>query len=273
VIPTGVVTVIQARVASTRLPGKVLLPLGGMTVLERQLERVRAASLAGTVVVATTVDRADDAIERVCERAQVRCIRGHPTDLLERHRQAAARFDAQHVVKIPSDCPLIDPQVIDSVIAHYLLHEGALDYVSDLHPATEPDGNDVEIFSREALERAASEARKPHEREHTTPFLWDQPERFRLGNVRRADGRDLSLSHRIVLDYAADYAVIGHVFDALWVEDPGFRVEDIIVWLDAHPRIAALNAGYRGVNWYRDHLSELRTVSASDTREPAAVPR
>ena len=87
-------------------------------------------------------------------RAGVACVRGHPTDLLERHRVAAAEHGARHVVKIPSDCPLIDPAVIDEVIARYLAHEGALDYASNLHPATYPDGNDVEIFSRTALETA-----------------------------------------------------------------------------------------------------------------------
>jgi len=270
-MPFGVVTVIQARVASTRLPGKVLLPLGGLTVLERQLERVRAASLAGTVVVATTVDRGDDAIETVCTRARVRCVRGHPTDLLERHRHVAALLDAQHVVKIPSDCPLIDPQVIDDVIAHYLRREGEIDYASNLHPATQPDGNDVEILSRAVLERAAAEARLPFEREHTTPFVWDHPERFRLANVVRKDGRDLSRSHRVVLDYSADYAVIDHVFDALFDQDPGFSADDIVTWLDAHPAIAAINAGYRGVNWYRDHLADLRTVGAGDTRHPVTL--
>ncbi|HUO52549.1 MAG TPA: glycosyltransferase family protein [Gemmatimonadaceae bacterium] len=264
----GVVTVIQARRASTRLPGKVLLPLGGTTVLERQIERVRAASLAGIVTVATTTDPGDDAIEAICDRVGIPCVRGHATDLLERHRQAAAELGARHIVKVPSDCPLIDPEIIDAVIAYYLAHEGELDYASNLHPATWPDGNDVEIMSRAALETAAAEARRPHEREHTTPFLWDRPERFRIGNVRRRDGRDQSATHRVVLDYAADYSVISHVFEALFEENPAFGSDDVVRWLDAHPRIAAMNSGYRGVNWYRHHLDELRTVSAAETREP-----
>jgi len=264
----GVVTVIQARRASTRLPGKVLLPLGGTTVLERQLERVRSAFLVGSVVVATTTDGTDDAIETICARVGVPCVRGHPTDLLERHRRAAAEFRALHVVKIPSDCPLIDPAVIDEVIAHYLAHDGEFDYVSNLHPPTQPDGNDVEIFSRAALETAAAEAARPYEREHTTPFLWDQPERFRIGNVRRRDGRDYSASHRVVLDYAADYTVISHVFEALYEHDPAFSVDDVVRWLDAHPGIAGINAGYRGVSWYRDHREELRTIRQAEAPLP-----
>ncbi|HTR77356.1 MAG TPA: glycosyltransferase family protein [Gemmatimonadaceae bacterium] len=255
----GVVTVIQARVGSSRLPGKVLLPLGGTTVLQRQIERVRAATRVGTVVVATTTDRADDPIVALCEQTRTVCVRGHPTDLLARHCLAASTFDARVVTKIPSDCPLIDPRVIDDVLA-FFLERPDLDYASNLHPPTEPDGFDVEVFSRTALDLANREAAQPHEREHTTPFLWDQPDRFRLGNVRRADGRDYATSHRVVLDYAPDYDVIRAVFDALHPANPLFTVDDVIAWLDAHPALAALNHTYRGLSWYQNHLDALRTL-------------
>ena len=246
----GVVTVIQARLGSSRLPGKVLLPLGGLTVLERLLERVHVAVLTGTVVVATTTDAADDRIVSLCARLDVPCVRGHPTDLLDRHRQVAERFDAEHIV-----------------LEQYLGSAGRLDYVSNLHPATQPDGCDVEVFSRELLEMACHEASAPHEREHTTPFFWDQPGRFRTANISRRDGRDFSRSHRVVLDYREDYAVIRAVFDSLYPFDPCFGMEDVVLWLDAHPETARLNAAYRGVNWYRHHLGALRTVGAADTRE------
>jgi spore coat polysaccharide biosynthesis protein SpsF len=265
----GVVTVIQARLGSSRLPAKVLLPLGGLTILERLVERVQATVLAGTVVVATTADAEDDRIASLCARLELPCVRGHATDLLDRHRQAAELFDARHIVKIPSDCPLIDPVIIDEVIERYLAAGGGLDYVSNLHPMTQPDGCDVEIFSRELLELAWREAAAPHEREHTTPFFWDQPGRFRTSNVRRRDGRDLSRSHRVVLDYREDHAVIRAVFDALYPIDPCFTMDDIVRWLDAHPEIARLNEAYRGVNWYRHHLQVLRTIGAADTRHVA----
>src|SRR5262245_53556832 len=153
-----VVTVVQARTASTRLPGKVLLPLGGATVLQRMLERVARARRCGVVIVATTTDPEDDEIEAVCGHAGVGCYRGHPTDLLDRHYQVARALDAAAVVKIPSDCPLIDPAVIDRVIGAFLDAPGCWDYASNLHPPTYPDGNDVEICSAAALTAAWTEA-------------------------------------------------------------------------------------------------------------------
>jgi spore coat polysaccharide biosynthesis protein SpsF len=261
-----VVTIIQARTGSSRLPGKVMLPLGGRTVLARLLERVRASRLAGEVVVATTTNRADDPIATQAARLGVAVVRGHPTDLLDRHYQAARALGPRYVVKIPSDCPLIDPAVIDRVVGWSLAQADSPDYVSNLHPATHPDGNDVEVMAFPALEIAWAEARQDHEREHTTPFLWDQPGRFRLGNVRWETGLDCSRTHRYVLDYPEDYAVIRELDRELSRRDPWFGVARAVDWLDRHPRIAALNARYRGVNWYRHHLGSLRTVGTADTR-------
>jgi spore coat polysaccharide biosynthesis protein SpsF len=244
-----VVTVVQARTGSTRLPAKVLLPLGGRSALECLLDRVQRAECAGLVVLATTPDPRDDRLEGIARSAGVLCYRGHPTDLLDRHYQAARRLGAAHVVKIPSDCPLIDPGVIDRVLRCYF-EAGCFDYVSNLHPATYPDGNDVEIASFAALETAWREATAPAEREHTTPFLWQRPERFRIGNVQWETGADCSASHRVVLDYREDYDVISAVFDGLHGIDPWFGAAAVAQFLDEHPEIAALNAHRRGVSWY-----------------------
>ena len=270
---SDVVTVVQARSGSTRLPGKVLLPLGAGTVLDCMLERVAAARLHGTLVVATTTAPEDDPIVAVCLMRDVRCYRGHATDLLDRHYQAVRALHGAHVVKIPSDCVLIDPAVIDRVIAAYLDSAGRYDYVSNLHPASYPDGNDVEICSFAALQTAWRLANRPLDREHTTPFLWDAPGAFRLGNVAWETGQDLSQTHRVVLDYLDDYRLIERVYDALRPAGPAFGVADIVRWLDAHPEVAGLNARYRGVNWYRHHLGELKTVSSSETRRPPGEPR
>ncbi|NOT09135.1 MAG: glycosyltransferase family protein [Gemmatimonadales bacterium] len=264
----GVVTVLQARVGSTRLPGKVLLELGEATVLEYQIARIRMARLYGQLVVATTTDPADEAIVAVCEAARVDYVRGHPTDLLQRHYRVAQAFGASHVVKIPSDCPLIDPAVIDLVIGSYLDAAPRRDYVGNLHPESFPDGNDVEIMSVDALEIAWREALAPHEREHTTPFLWDQPGRFRLGNVSR-EGVDLSRAYRYVLDYAEDHDVIRAIHAALHLRNPRFGVDDIVEFLEAHPDIARRNARYRGVSWYRHHPGVLRTVPPSAYLDPS----
>jgi spore coat polysaccharide biosynthesis protein SpsF len=148
------VVVIQARVGSTRLPGKVMMPLAGRPLLFRMIERVLAARTPSDVVVATTADRGDDAIVEIAEAAGVSCVRGHPTDLLDRHYAAGLASRADVVVKIPSDCPLIDPGVIDRVIGYYETRADSADFVSNLHPATYPDGNDVEVVPIGVLEAA-----------------------------------------------------------------------------------------------------------------------
>jgi len=258
------VTVIQARTGSSRLPGKVLLPLGRSTVLERMLERVTAARLVGTVVIATTTEPADEEIVALAGRAGVPCFQGHPTDLLDRHYAVARALGARHVVKIPSDCPLIDPAVIDRVLGYYLAH--ALDYVSNLHPATYPDGFDVEVMGIDALATAWEEARRPFEREHTTPFLWNQPERFRIGNVTWETGEHCAMSHRVVLDFVEDYEVIRRVDDCLGDLRPRYTVRDVRRFLDLHPEVAALNDRHRGVSWYQRHLDELPGLHGGPVR-------
>lgn len=265
--------IVQARVSSTRLPGKVLRPLAGAPMLERQLERILEARSPFELVVATTWDDADQPIAALCERLAIACYRGHPTDLLDRHYQAARDATAAIVVKIPSDCPLIDPDVIDRVLGVFEKHPGRYDYVSNLHPATYPDGNDVEVFTFDALETAWREATRPHEREHTTPFLWDRPGRFRIGNVLWETGLDLSRSHRFTVDYPEDLAFVAAVYQALW--RPGrapFGLDEILSFLAARPALLKLNAAFAGVNWYRHHLDELLTIDTSETCWPQVQP-
>ena len=259
--------IIQARVGSTRLPGKVLLPLAGKPLLQRMVERVLAASSISEVVVATTGGTEDDKIQSLCNNIGVRCFRGNPTDLLDRHIRAAMEVRAEIVVKIPSDCPMIDPAVIDRVIAGFYRERGSFDYVSNLHPATYPDGNDVEVMSLYALLDAWREATRPFEREHTTPFLWERPDRYRIGNVAWETGLDFSMTHRWTIDYPEDYSFIKAVYDELYTEErPIFSLGEILRLLEAKPEISSINSKYAGVNWYRHHLDELKTIVPSQTR-------
>jgi spore coat polysaccharide biosynthesis protein SpsF len=254
-----VLAVVQARTSSTRLPGKVMLPLGGRTLLEQMLARVVRSRSLDDVVVATTPDPADDAIVELAGRAGVGSFRGHPTDCLDRHFAAALQRGADVVVKVPSDCPLIDPEVIDRVVGAHC-GAGPSDYTSNLHPESYPDGNDVEVMAIEALATAWREARLPHEREHTTPFLWDQPDRFVLRNVPWETGRDVSLTHRVVVDYPEDYQVIRAVFDALAAPAGAlFGVADVVAFLDANPEVRLLNASRFGVTWQSREPPPLRT--------------
>jgi spore coat polysaccharide biosynthesis protein SpsF len=265
-----VLVVVQARTGSTRLPGKILLPVAGAPLLARMLERLRAAATPFDLVVATTIEEADEPVRALCRRLGVACFSGHPTDLLDRHYRAArAMGDPEVVVKIPSDCPLVDPAVIDRVLGFHLAQPERFDFVSNLHPATWPDGNDVEAMTFTALATAWREADRPLEREHTTPFLWERPERFRIGNVVAEDSSDRSMSHRFTVDYPEDYAFVAAVYDALWrPERPVFGLAEILALLDDRPDIFALNARFAGVNWYRHHLGELRTIGPEQTCSP-----
>ena len=261
----SIVTVIQARTGSSRLPRKVLMPLAGKASLIRQVERVQQSRLAGLVVVATTDDPSDDVVVDLCREHGVECFRGDQLDLLDRHYQAGRHFGARDVVKIPSDCQLISPAVIDRVLGFYLERRNDFDFVSNLHPATYPDGNDVEVMPFDLLEEAWREADKPHEREHTTPFFWDQPDRFRIGNVAWETGLDYSMTHRWTLDYREDYDFMSAVFDELHAAKPDFDLNDILALLERRPDIMAINSKFAGVNWYRHHLDDLKTVTPDQT--------
>jgi spore coat polysaccharide biosynthesis protein SpsF len=260
-----IVTVIQARSGSTRLPGKVMMPILDSPLLLHMIARVRAAKLVGTVVVATTTDLSDDPIEVLCTTHDIPCYRGSRDDLLDRHYQAGLAYGADTVIKIPSDCPLIDPAVIDRVIQYYLDRDD--DYVSNLHPASYPDGNDVEVMRMTALHRAWQEASLPMEREHCTPYIWEHPELFRIGAVIWETGLDYAMSHRWTIDYPEDYAFVKTVYEYLYPTNPHFSLQDVIRLTDSHPEIFALNSQYAGVNWYRNHLDELKTITAHHTKQ------
>jgi spore coat polysaccharide biosynthesis protein SpsF len=264
-----IVIVVQARMSSSRLPGKVMLPVLGKSLLYRMIERLKLVRHEVQLVVATSHKGDDDIIEYESLKMGVPCFRGDLNNLLDRHYQAAKAFEADIVLKIPSDCPLIDPQIVDNVLDVFMADGGKYDYVSNLHPATYPDGNDVEVMTIDCLKRAWQVAVKPLELEHTTPYIWENSGRFRIGNVTWEAGLDYSMSHRFTIDYEADYQFIKRVFEELYEANPAFTCTDIINLLEAKPGIYNINAQYAGVNWYRHHLDELRTITAEQTKIPA----
>lgn len=244
------VLVIQARTRSSRLPNKVLAPLCGEPLLARMIERVRLAREPNAIVVATTYESADDAIAALCDRLEVDCYRGHPIDCLDRHACIAIKTRADAVVKVPSDCPLIDPRVIDRVLAIYRRDAERYDYLGNLHPASWPDGNDVEVISARALATAACEASEAFDREHTTPYFWSQPERFRLGNVLWERGLDYSKRYRWVVDWREDLEAVRAIFEALLPRHGvGFSVDDVLALHAARPDLEAINAAHRGYDY------------------------
>ncbi len=253
--------VVQARMGSSRLPGKVLLPVAGRPMLERMLERLRAASFPFELCVATSHLAQDEPIRELCGKIGVDVVSDHPTDLLERHLAAARACQADVVVKIPSDCPLIDPGVVDRVLEHYAAHARELDFVTNLHPPSWPDGNDVEVMPIGVLEQAAAEAQRPFEREHTTPFIWDNPERFRIGNVSWGGGRDLSKTLRFTVDYPEDHELVARIYAELWSEArPAFSLDEILELLQSQPEIARINARWSGQSWHLAEVAQLRSV-------------
>lgn len=256
----NVLTVIQARTVSTRLPYKVMMSICGKPLLVRMYERVKSANLVGRVIVATSTNKEDDLIEELCLTENIEYFRGHPLDLLDRHYNAALKYSAETIVKIPSDCPLIDPNVIDKVIYTYLNNYNKYDYVSNLHPASYPDGNDVEIFSMYALEKAWKNAIINYQREHTTPYIWENDNEFSVFNVKWEKEYDYSHTHRWTIDYEEDYMFIREVYEQLYPSKIIFTMEDILKLLEEKPYLNEINKKYLGNYWYDNHLEEIKNI-------------
>lgn len=225
--------IIQARMGSTRFPGKTLMKVAGKTLLEHCLSRVKLSKRINKALVATTVNPEDDAIEVLCQSIRVECFRGSAEDVLDRYWQCARLYpDHKIIVRITGDCPLIDPVVIDRVLDFF--ERENVDYASNVLKETYPDGMDVEVFTRQALEMAAREATLASEREHVTLYIRNQP-KFRKGNV--AGLVNLS-KFRLTVDEPADFEVIKFLIKHL-PADVG--LEDIIKLLLEHLEVAAKN--------------------------------
>src|SRR3989338_11089895 len=254
----NIIVFVQARTGSTRLPRKVLYKILGKEVLLHQIDRIRRAKSISEVVVVTTEKEADNPIVELCEKNGIKYFRGSENDLLDRHYQAAKKFAADFVIKIPSDCPLSDPKIIDGVVNFWKDNQDKYDYVSNYHPPTFPDGLDVEGCPFSILEMAWKEAKKSHEREHTFPFIWDQPSRFRIGNVLNEFG-DMFMTHRWTLDYMDDLDFIKFIFE-FFKDKMDFHMEDVLQLLKDKPEITKINQKHLGVNWYRNVEGELNTI-------------
>ena len=215
--------ILQARVSSSRLPGKVLLPILGEPMLLRQIERLNRCSGLDKLIVATSTDPTDDSLELECEKRGVECFRGSLNDVLDRFIQAANPYDPETVVRLTGDCPLADPALIDEVIKYF--YEGNYYYVSNCDPPTFPDGLDVEVMRFSSLEAAHREAVLPSDREHVTPFIRSHPERFRLGNY----ACDTNRSHlRWTVDEPEDFEFVRSIYEKLYPAKPDFGTDDIL---------------------------------------------
>ncbi len=213
---------IQARMSSSRFPGKVLLPLAGVPMIVYMARRARKARLLDDVVVVTSTDASDDALANALEEADVHVFRGDLENVLKRYADAAQAFDSQDIVRLTGDCPLIDPDVIDAVIS--LRRSASTDYASNVDPATYPDGLDVECFTREVLGRALMEATRAPHREHVTLWMREEKSGCSRANLRAlCDFSDL----RLTVDYPDDLEMVRELVWAL-PEDGQFDLFDIL---------------------------------------------
>lgn len=231
--------IVQARMTSTRLPGKVMADLAGRPLLERQLDRLRRCARADELVVATTVNAEDDPVVELAERAGARWFRGPEDDVLARYAGAAREAGADLVVRVTSDCPLIDPVQTDAVIAALEERRDAADYASNFLERHLPRGLDTEALWRDVLERADRMATSAPAREHVTYHIHtERPDLYERVPVRGpVEAADL----RWTVDTPEDLAVVRAVYAALGPEPR--PLAEVVAWFREHPQVAAINAG------------------------------
>ena len=227
---------------SSRLPGKTLAAVLGRPMLEVLIERVRRARRVDEIVVATTDHPADQPIEDLARRLGVGCYRGSSDDVLERVLRAAQAHQADLIVELTGDCPLLDPEVIDRVIALFL--SGEYDYVSNVLTRTYSRGLDTQIFPVRVLEEVAALTQDPADRENVSLYIYEHPERYRLGNLEAPP----ELRHpefRLTVDTAQDLGLIREIYQRLYPAKPDFSLADVISLLQQAPQLLEINQGVK----------------------------
>ncbi len=241
-----ILVIVQARMTSTRLPGKVLKKVLNKPLLAYQIERLQRVTLADKIVIATTSNETDKPIVELCQDFYITYFRGSEEDVLARYYLAAKKYQADLVVRVTSDCPLIDPKIIDKVIQFYLDSQPKYHYVSNCLTRTYPQGMDTEVFSFQVLEEAFKEANKQPDREHVTPFIHRQPERYSLGCVTY--GENCS-QYRWTVDTPEDFELIKRIIESLYPIKPDFSLEDCLKLLSEYPQWSDINAHVKQKNY------------------------
>ena len=223
---------------SNRLPGKVLKEIMNRPMLQYQIERMKRSETLDDIVIATTTKEIDKAIVEFCQKLKINYYCGSEDDVLARYYEAASKFHASVIVRITSDCPIIDHRVIDKVVKYYLMEKEKYDYVSNTLERTFPRGMDTEIFSYKALKEAHSEACMKFQREHVTPFIFQNPKRYRLANITYPE--NLS-HHRWTVDKMEDLLLIKNIIEHIYPEKHDFSLEDTLEILNMFPEWSLLN--------------------------------
>ena len=237
-----IIATIEARMSSSRLPGKVLKPILGRPTLELLIDRLRQAQSLNEVVVATTTNTADDTIEAVTREIGVSCYRGSEDDVLDRVLKAAQSVNADVIVEITGDCPLIDPYVVDRLVACFLTNR--FDYVANTLLRTFPRGLDTQVFATRTLEEVSRLTQDPADREHVSLYIYEHPERFSLHNVE-SGLPEKHWQHRLTVDTPEDFALIETIFDRLYPQNPAFTLHDVIALLEREPELTEINQEIR----------------------------
>lgn len=250
---TLVLAVLQARMSSSRLPGKVLKPILGKPMLERQVERLNRSREIDKLIIATSNNPEDDAIAGLGDKLGIGCFRGDLANVLDRFYRACRPYSADTIVRLTGDCPLTDPAKIDELIRFY--RTGPHDYVTNCARPCLPHGLDAEVFSMDALETAWQNAALPSEREHVTPFLKNPENGFSVGHLEYPDTH----SHlRWCVDRPEDFDLVKIIFEKLHPANNSFTTSDIIRLMETHPELATLNTGFDRDEGYQKSLVQDR---------------
>lgn len=234
-----ILAILQARMSSSRLPGKVLRDLLGQPMLLRQIERIKRSKRIDKLVLATSTDKSDDAIEKIAKENGIECFRGSLEDVLDRFYQAAKQYNPEHIVRLTGDCPLTDWQVIDEVIELHIRETN--DYTNNTLPPTFPDGMDVEIVKYNVLEEAWVKGNKISDRENVTIYVYSRPEKFKLGCLK--NNEDLS-NLRWTVDESEDFMLIEEIYKNLYGKKKDFIMQDVIRLLNEKPDLIKINSLY-----------------------------
>lgn len=233
-----VVCIMQARVGSSRLPGKVLKKICGKTVLEHDINRLRLVPNIDEIVIATTIEKQDNKIVEEANRLGVKYFRGSENDVLSRYYFAAKESNAKIIIRVTSDCPCLDYSIIKDMVNIFVEKNHNIDYMNNTLDRTYPRGYDVEIFTFEALENAFNNASKDYEREHVTPYLYDLNNKFRILSYKQLN--DYS-KYRVTLDTEEDLKVITTIYEALFNEKGYFLLQDVLEFLEKNPQVTMIN--------------------------------
>jgi spore coat polysaccharide biosynthesis protein SpsF len=233
-----IVATIEARMTSSRLPGKILRPILGKPTLELLIERLSRSKYIDTIVVATTVNSTDDVVEELAKKLAVGCYRGSEDDVLDRVLKAAQAYTADVIVEITGDCPLIDPTVIDQLIEIYLRDQ--YDYVSNTLRQTYPNGLDTQVFSRKTLEKVAELTQDPVDHEHVSLYIYEHPDQFTLFNLDSNFPKKYG-KLRLTVDTIEDFEVIRSIYEELYPVNHSFSLNDVIGLLEKRPELMEVN--------------------------------